>query len=80
MMEDYDAEIKQIMGEIKCPKDFRCVKSGFENLCDVKIRGKGSLHECMDGNPKVCTFAISYGYRYFCDCPLRQYLAKNLKG
>lgn len=34
-----DKEIKEIIGHLKCPKDFNCYKSGFDVLCKAKDVG-----------------------------------------
>ncbi len=38
-MEQTDKQIKEIIGHLKCPKDFKCYKSGFDVLCKVKDIG-----------------------------------------
>jgi len=35
-VEETDKEIKEIIGHLKCPKDFNCYKSGFDVLCKAK--------------------------------------------
>ena len=39
MEQNQKQEIEKIIGGIKCPKDFKCYKSGFENLCKAKDIG-----------------------------------------
>ncbi len=34
--EEEKKKIEQLMGEIQCPKDFKCVKENFACLCQVK--------------------------------------------
>jgi hypothetical protein len=34
--EDHKKQIKRIIGGLKCPKDFKCYKSGFKALCKAK--------------------------------------------
>jgi hypothetical protein len=72
-------EIEKIIGEIKCPKDFICYKSGFENLCKAKDIGLERHLDCLEKNPRNCIFAIPFGNRYICYCPLRVYMVKELK-
>ena len=38
-MEQTDKQIKEIIGHLKCPKNFKCYKSGFDVLCKVKDIG-----------------------------------------
>ena len=79
MKEAHKNKIEEIMGEIQCPKNFNCIKSGLEVLCKAKDLGLENYLKCLESNPNDCKFALPFGYNHFCQCPLRVYLAKNLK-
>ena len=79
MKEEDKKKIEEIMWGMKCPKDFQCAKSGFENLCKAKDFGLDNYLECLEENPRACLFALPFGYGYFCQCPLRVFLSKKLK-
>ncbi|MFC1829536.1 hypothetical protein ACFL0O_07995 [Thermodesulfobacteriota bacterium] len=79
MKENDRKQIEGIVGQMQCPKDFKCAHSGFENLCRAKDLGLESFLECLDDNPSLCKFSIFFGDAHFCQCPLRVYLAKRLK-
>ena len=79
MKDDDRKRIEEMTGNIKCPKNFKCVESGFENLCKAKDFGLDDYLECLEEDPQKCKFALSFGNGYFCQCPLRVYLAKKLK-
>jgi hypothetical protein len=73
-------KIDEIMAHFKCPADFACYKSGFRNLCkasDISVEG---FANCLEESVKTrpCRFSLPFGYQYFCRCPLRVYLAKNM--
>jgi hypothetical protein len=72
-------EIEDIIGHLKCSKDFKCYKSGFENLCKAEDTGMESFLICLESKPLDCTFAVSFGYKYYCSCPLRVYISKKIK-
>jgi len=72
------AEIEQIIGSMKCAKNFECFKSGFQTLCKVKNIGNGKIIECSPENHHSCEFRFSFTRKTFCKCPLRYYIAKNL--
>jgi len=72
-------EIEAILGEIECPKDFRCYTSGFEYLCKAQDVGTGSFLRCMEEDREGCKFLSTVGNAYFCDCPLRKHIIKKLK-
>jgi hypothetical protein len=77
--EEFEKGIAEIIGDLKCPKDFRCYRSGFENLCKAKDIGIESFLLCLEKNPRECKFSLNIGYEYICECPLRVYIAKKLK-
>jgi hypothetical protein len=72
-------QIEEIIVKISCPKDFVCYKSGFENLCKAEDIWQDSFLKCLEDNPRECVFSISFGYAYYCKCPLRVYIAKTLR-
>jgi hypothetical protein len=78
MDEAYKKEIEEIIGEMQCPKDFKCYKSGFEILCKATTIAGGSFLVCLEKDPQKCKF-VSLEYGYLCECPLRIYIAKKLK-
>ncbi len=71
--------IVEIIGHMQCPKDFKCATSGFQNLCLARDCGMDHYLECLENNPLSCKFVILFGDRYYCQCPLRVYIAKQLK-
>jgi hypothetical protein len=71
--------IEEIIGEMKCPKDFKCYKSGFKNLCKADDIGLKSLIVCLEEKPYECNFSRLFGDSYFCECPLRKYIVKELE-
>jgi hypothetical protein len=72
-------EIRKLIGRLNCPKDFICYQSGFEQLCQAEDLGLESFLKCLEGKPTQCTFSISYGDGYYCRCPLRVFIAKEMK-
>jgi len=77
--EDYKKEIEEIIDGMKCPKDFKCYKSGLESLCKAKDFGVYESLMCLDEEEaQKCVFSVRYAYKHFCQCPLRTYIAKKL--
>jgi hypothetical protein len=77
---ELEKEIREIIGDLRCPKDFKCYRSGFENLCKAtQVDGVVSYLECLEEDPKECVFSryVSVGDSsfYLCACPLRKYIA-----
>ena len=70
-------QIEEIISGMECTKDFKCYKSGFDNLCKVKIFRDGELVECLEKHLQLCKFSFNFGYGYYCKCSLRRYIAQN---
>jgi len=48
LTEEQKARIEEIASGLKCSKDFKCCKSGFEDLCRAYDIGFDSLLECLE--------------------------------
>jgi hypothetical protein len=77
MPENTDKKIEELLGQIKCPKDFICYKSGFKDLCKAEDVGMKSFLKCLEENPRDCLFSRGYAESHYCTCPLRIYIAKK---
>ena len=73
-MQEVEQQIQEIMNSIECSKNFKCYRAGFTAACRVKDIGVESLLECLEPNPQTCQYALSFGYSYFCQCPLQLFL------
>ena len=74
---EHDRRINEIIGSMKCPKDFICYKSDFKQLCKVKKVGEGKIIECSPENRGPCVYRFSFTGKLFCKCPLRYYIARH---
>jgi len=83
MKEEHKDRIEEILGQMQCPKGFKCAVSGFNDLCKAKDFGNEQYLECLERTTPPCPFALVYDYMldetHFCKCPLRVYIAKNLR-
>jgi len=79
MDEEIRQKIEEIVGQMKCPKDFECTKNGFERICKARDFGLDKYLECLEDNPQQCKFTLSFGYTYFCLCPLRVFIEKKIR-
>jgi len=75
---DIQKQIEDIICKIKCPKDFECYTSGFKKLCRTRDIGLDSFIACLGTDPQECKFSIHFGEVFFCRCPLRICISKNL--
>ena len=72
-------KIDELMAGMRCPKDFKCAKNGFERLCTAGDFGAETYLECLDLESADCHFALPFGGGRLCECPLRVYLFKKLR-
>ncbi len=73
-------DIEKLIGEIKCSKNYMCYRSGFKALCKTRNIGIESYYECLEKDPINCAFSFKLGgNKYLCKCPMRKYIAENLK-
>jgi hypothetical protein len=79
MDQDIKKQIKEIIGEIQCPREFCCLKTGFDRACKTKDVGLDSYLQCLEEDASQCLFSASFGSTHLCSCPLRIYIAKKLK-
>jgi hypothetical protein len=73
-----EEKLKDIINGMECPKDFICYETGFQDLCKAKKVGIESYLKCLEKDPELCKFSISFGEIHFCSCPLRVYVNKTL--
>ncbi len=79
MKEEQRKEIDEIIGKMKCPKNFRCLELDYTELCKAQDVDLEEYLECLLEDPFDCKFSLSFGSSYLCTCPLRVYIAKKLK-
>lgn len=71
-------KLEQIIGELKCPKDFYCFKSGNNGLDNKIDSGMKSFLVCLEEKLQGCTFSLSSEKHSLCKCPLRDYISSEL--
>jgi hypothetical protein len=79
MEQEHQEQIEKTIAGMKCSKDFECHKSEFGNLCEANDIGVSGYIDCLEGNLCTCRFRIHFAGGYLCHCPLRVFIAKNLK-
>lgn len=80
MREEDRKKIDEILRGMRCPKEFKCADSGFEDLCKARDFGDEERLHCLEHDSVPCAFAREYDLGVlirFCHCPLRVYLAKH---
>jgi hypothetical protein len=74
----HEEEIQKIKSSMTCHKNFKCLDSGFCKICQVTDIGMEDHVKCLSDEANTCLYAVSFGYSFFCRCPLRLFAAKKL--
>ena len=74
---EHKTQIEEIISGMECQKDFKCYKSGFEDMCKVRDFRDENLIECLGEDAESCKLSFHFGIASICKCPLRRYIAKN---
>ncbi len=72
-----DDRIKQLMAAVSCAKDFNCVHSQLDNLCQARLGRKGKIVQCLEDKKPACSFRLSFILKKICRCPVRQHIARH---
>lgn len=72
------SELEQIIGELKCPKDYYCIKSPNNPLGGRTDSGIKSFLVCLEEKLQNCTFSLYSENHSLCKCPLRDYISNEL--
>jgi hypothetical protein len=78
MEQEHERRIEEIIGDLRCSKDFKCYNSGYTDLCKAEDVGAPSFLVCLEKHPRHCKFSLYVEKMYLCECPLRLYLAKEM--
>ena len=79
MDEAQKKRLDEIMAGMECPRGFQHCKFGFEKLCKAKDNGLKRYVECLEDEFGTCEFRVPFRDGVFCKCPVRVYIAKELK-
>lgn len=77
--EDWKSAIEELINGLECPKDFVCYKSGLQQLSKTRDIGLETFLICLENHANTCKFSVPFAELFFCQCPLRVYMAKKLK-
>jgi hypothetical protein len=72
-------QVSEIRKRMKCCKAFQCAESGFKRLCQAKDVGLRRHLLCLEIGAASCDFSLFVEKKYYCACPLRVYLIRNLQ-
>ena len=71
-------KLKEITGQTQCHHASCCIDTEFDKSCKVRDVGIKDYLVCLEEGASLCQFSVKYGNTFFCSCPLRVYIYKNL--
>lgn len=74
-----DIEVTEIIGGLKCPKNYRCYRKKYKELCKAEFVEQVKIVHCLEEDAKGCIFSLLYKDAYYCQCPLRNYIAEKIE-
>ena len=72
-------EVTEIIGGLKCPKNYRCYRTKYKELCRAGFVEKLKILHCLEEDSQGCIFSLLYKDSYYCQCPLRNYIAEKIE-
>ena len=81
MNEEQKKRIEEIVAGMECPEDCECCKSGLERTDKIGANELLSYVTCAEDEDKEpqCEFKLPSGNNVLCMCPVRVYIAKELR-
>ncbi|MBW2566270.1 MAG: hypothetical protein JRE24_05150 [Deltaproteobacteria bacterium] len=77
MEETYAQRMEQLIGSF--PEGSKCHKRDVENLCKARDIGMDSFVLCLEEKPFECISSVCFARSWYCSCPPRVHIAKELK-
>jgi hypothetical protein len=72
-------EVTEIIGGLRCPKNYHCYRTNYKELCKAEFLGKLKVVHCLEEDSQGCIFSLLYKDAYYCQCPLRNYIAEKIE-
>ena len=69
--------IEELLLDSLCSRECECYQSGFKDLCKAKDIGMEDFLECAEEDANMRPSSFSFGYRFFCKCPIRIYISRE---
>jgi uncharacterized protein (UPF0335 family) len=72
-------EVTEIIGGLRCPKNYHCYKTQYKELCKAEFIENLKIMNCLEEDSQGCIFSLLYKDAYYCQCPLRNYIAEKIE-
>jgi len=72
-------EVTEIIGELRCPKNYHCYRTKYKELCKAEFLEKLKILHCLEEDSQGCIFSLLYKDANYCQCPLRNYIAEKIE-
>jgi len=77
MDEDFKKQVKKLAQDTPCEKNYVCLASDFEQLCDTEVTGDDNYLQCLDEDSSECNYSVPGKNYKYCSCPIRIYIKKH---
>ena len=74
-----DIEVTEIIDGLNCPKNYRCYRKKYKELCKAEFVEQVKIVHCLEEDAQGCIFSLLYKDAYYCQCPLRNYIAEKIE-
>lgn len=71
-------KLKELRKKANCSRQISLCIDDFDKLPPVKLIGINGLLQCQKENTAGCLMAMHFGDSYFCKCPVRSYLHREI--
>lgn len=71
-------KLKELRKKTNCSRQISLCIDELDKLPPVKLIGINSLLECQKENAAGCLMAMHFGDSYFCKCPVRSFVYREL--
>jgi hypothetical protein len=79
MEQEHVKELKEIIGGLACPGDFKCYTQGLKSLCKAEGVSLETFLEFLEEYAYQCPFQIPLVGESYRRYPLRVYISKKIK-
>lgn len=79
MEQDYEKELKKIIGNFACPADLQCYTRALKNFHKVQHVGLEPFLEVLEEHAYECPFQIPIVGVNHVGCPVRAHISEKLR-
>jgi len=71
------SKLEKLKSQTSCRSKYECCSKRIKEMAFAKEYGKEVYLICENPKPFFCEHSRSFGFGYFCACPINIFLSKN---